>query len=63
MMFFSGTVDRVIFADESQPFYIFSLNLDNGGKATCKGAVIGQPPAAGSWLALKGQWINDTKHG
>lgn len=63
MMFFSGTVDRVIFSDESQPFYIFSMSLDNGGKATCKGAVIGSPPAAGHWLALKGEWIDDMKHG
>lgn len=63
MMFFSGTIDRVIFSDESQPFYIFSMNLDNGGKATCKGAVIGNPPSSGSWIALKGQWVNDTKHG
>ena len=63
MMFFSGTVDRVIFADESQPFYIFSMRLDNGGKATCKGAVIGDPPSNGSWLALKGEWVDDIKHG
>lgn len=63
MMFFSGTVDRVIFADESQPFYIFKLDLDNGGSATCKGAVIGPAPSAGTWITLKGEWVDDVKHG
>ena len=63
MMFFSGTVDRVMFSDPSQPFYIFKLNLDNGSSATCKGAVIGPAPVVGGWLALKGEWVNDLKHG
>ncbi len=63
MMFFSGTVDRVIFADESQPFYIFKLDLDQGGKATFKGPVIGTPPSSGSWMGIKGEWVNDVKHG
>ncbi len=63
MMYFSGTVDRVIFADESQPFYIFKLDLDQGGSATFKGPVIGTPPCAGAWMGIKGEWIDDTKHG
>lgn len=63
MMYFSGTVDRVIFADASQPFYIFKLDLDQGGSATFKGPVIGNPPSSGVWMGIKGEWVNDTKHG
>ena len=63
MMYFSGTVERVIFSDESQPFYIFKLDLDNGGSAVFKGAVIGKPPQSGVWLGIRGEWINDANHG
>ena len=73
--YISGTVHSVMFSDESQPFYIFSLNRDDpgdpessqqggiGSRCVAKGSIAGAPPRPGSWIGAEGSWVDDPKFG
>jgi len=78
MPYFSGYVDRVIYSNEPNGFYIFNVTLNQqkgdspygdspsaiqSRKVTVKGHLMGMTPVSGFWLAFEAKWVNHPSYG
>lgn len=65
--YFTGRVERVVFQNDAQSFYVLNMSLDNSskwsGKTIVRGAVPGLDVKVGCWFGFEAHWETHEKYG
>jgi len=72
MLYYSGRVNRVIFENPADAFYILVVRLDEqfqedslvtSSTICVRGNILGMKVAVGTWFGFEGKWVNDPRYG